>query len=311
MKILDKNQCKKFVDLAVLRLKKYIRENNLKGITTGISGGIDSAVVGIIGQKTGVDFKYYFLACESDPQDYIKAKALARKFRFPLWEINLSQWYKSSPLLDLIPKNHPKSAIALGNIKARLRMISLYQQALLDNYIYLDTDDLSEDLVGFWTRHGDEGDVKIIQHVTKTELYDLGQYLGVPDIILQSKPGDGLNVTKNNQAIDQLGLDYIYVEYIASRFVEEGFDYNGNDKQLSQPKFLNLESTVADEISKPTYLVGNILKKTLASSYKRKYGDYAPHLLPCRTEFGFLKFGSKEFNKKYLKAAKIVSDEKK
>jgi NAD+ synthase len=302
MKILIQKQCESFVNLAVNRLKKYILENNLKGITTGISGGIDSAIVGVIGQKSGVNFKYSFLDCESPYDDFIRAKSLADKFNFKLEKINLTDWYKNSPLLNSIPENHPKTPIALGNIKARLRMISLYQQALINDYIYLDTDDMSEELVGFWTRHGDEGDVKIIQEVTKTELYDLGEYLGVPKIILEAKPGDGLNVTKDNEAIDQLGLDYIYVEYIISRFTEQGFDYNGNGEQLKSVKFLELNEIMAKEINKPENLIKKILERSLATSFKRKYGDYAPHLLPDRKEFGFLEFGTKAFNQKYLSA---------
>ena len=302
MKILNKDQCDKFVNLAVYRLKKYILENNLNGITTGISGGIDSAVVGLIGQKTKANFKFFFLDCESNPDDYKKAKSLADKFNFKLEIINLTSWYFQSPLLNSIPKNHSKSAIAKGNMKARLRMISLYQVALLNNYIYLDTDDFSEELMGFWTRHGDEGDVKIIQHVTKTELYDLGEYLGVPKIILESKPGDGLNVTKGNEAVCQLGLDYIYVEYIVSRFTEQGFDYNGSINQLKLSKFLELEKIVAKEINKPLNSINKILERTLLTSFKRKYGDYAPHLLPSRKKFGFLEFGTNVFNQKYLNA---------
>jgi len=302
MKILNNKQCEQFTNLAITRLSKYIKENNLKGITTGISGGIDSAVVGVIGLKTRINYKYYFLDCESDPNDFKKAKSLADKFNFELERIDLTSWYRNSPLLDLVPKNHPKFAIALGNIKARLRMISLYQHALLNDYIYLDTDDLSEELVGFWTRHGDEGDIKIIQHVTKTELYDLGEYLGVPEIVLNSKPGHGLNVTGNNEAVEQLGLDYIYVEYIISRFVEQGFDYNGSLRQLKMSKFLDLENIVAKEINKPIHLIKKILERTLITSFKRKYGDYAPHLLPDRKKFGFLEFGTKAFNQKYLSA---------
>lgn len=300
MKILDKNQCQKFVDLAVKRLNKYISENNLNGVTTGISGGIDSAVISIIGQKAKLKFKYYFLDCESNPADYKRAKSLAGKFNFKLESIDLTKWYKLSPLLDLIPKSHPKSGIAHGNIKARLRMATLYQHALLNNFIYLDSDDLSEYLMGFWTRHGDEGDVKVIQEVTKTELYDLGEYLGVPKVILDSKPGDGLNITPKNEAIEQLGLDYIYVEYIISRFVEQGFDYNGSINQLATAKFQDLTKIVAKELSKPVVLINKILERNLITAFKRKYGDYAVRLLPNRKEFGFLEFGTKAFNKKYL-----------
>jgi len=302
MKILNKNQCQRFIDLATARLKKYIEDNHLKGITTGISGGIDSAIVGVLGKKSNIGLKYFFLDCESEPGDYQKARELAERFEFPLEKIDLTAWYNNCPLLKQIPKSHEKAAIAKGNIKARLRMISLYQQALLNKYICLDTGDLSEKMVGFWTRHGDEGDVKIIQKVTKTELYDLGEFLNIPDSILKSKPGDGLNVTKNNQAIDQIGLDYIYVEYIISSFMSAGFNCDGEMNQLNKPKFLVLEQELANKLNKPLRKIHNVLERSIKTAYKRKYGDKAVHLLPKRTEFDFAEFGTKEFNRIYLNA---------
>jgi len=319
MKILNKDQCQKLVDSAVKRLADYLKENNLKGITTGISGGIDSSVVGLIGLRTisylkksnyNANYKYIFLDCESNPVDYNKAKEFSNFFGFMLMNYDLSQWYKQSPVLDLIPENHPKNKVAKGNIKARLRMIYLYNTALLNNYIYLDTDDLSEEWMGFWTRHGDEGDVKIIQQVTKTELYDVGEFLHVPQAILQSKPGDGLNVTENNLAEEQLGLDYIYVEYIVSRFIKESFNVNGKPNQLKLDKYTGLCEIVAKEISKPVNSVKKIVEQTLKTSYKRKHGDYAVNLLHDRSEFGFPEVGSEEFNKNYLKAVKISNHEK-
>ncbi|PIV09308.1 NAD(+) synthase [Candidatus Roizmanbacteria bacterium CG02_land_8_20_14_3_00_36_15] len=310
MKILNKSQCKKFVNLAVDKLGKYIKKNNLKGITTGISGGIDSALVAIIGKKS-IDrlnnhgyrssFKYYYLDCQSEEEDLKKAKSLAKKFAFKLEILDLNRWYLNSPLLESIPKNHPKEKIAQGNIKARIRMISLYQTALLNNYIYLDSDDLSEKWMGFWTRHGDEGDVKIIQEVTKTEVYDLGEYLGAPEPILSADPGDGLNVTKESYAHDQLGLKYIYIEYIIGRFISEGFDYNGSFSQLYTEKCQNLIKSISVEIKKPKSTIKKIINQALKTAYKRKYGDYAVNLLPDRKEFGFFEVGRQEYNQKYLK----------
>jgi len=311
MKILNKLQCHKFTNLAVKRTAQYIKDNNLKGISLGISGGIDSAVIAIIGLKalaclkkenylTGYD--YMFLDCDSDPFDYKRAKTLADTFNFKLRYINLNKWYKASPLLKSIPKGHPREKISKGNIKCRLRMITIYNSASINGYIYLDTDDLSEEYMGFWTRHGDEGDVKIIQHITKTEVYDIGEFLGIPHLILKSKPADGLKVTEGSLAEHQLGLDYLYIEYIMSRFIGQGFDYNGSFNQLKKRKYKNLLVKVADEIKRSTKEINYILNQSLKTAYKRKYGDNVFHLLPNRKEFGFPEVGTEEFNQKYLKA---------
>jgi len=310
MKILNKNQCERFINLAVERLADYPKENRLRGVTTGISGGIDSAVVGVIGIQSikrlnrlgyRAGFRYLFLDCESSTDDYQKAKILSDQFKFKLNKLDLTPWFKLSPLVKILKKNHPQYRRALGNIKARLRMIALYQEALLNNYIYLSTGDLSEYWMGFWTRHGDEGDVEIIQSITKTEVYDLGEFLGVPKIILNSQPADGLMVTPTGLAQEQLKLPYLYIDYIMSKFIGNRFDYNGDLNQLNQPRFKRLIKTVSQEIKKPEKQIKFILCQALKTAYKRRYGYYSARLITNRKEIGFLEIGSHAFNQHYLK----------
>ena len=313
MKLLTEKDCENFVNLAVERTAEYLRENNLKGITLGISGGIDSAIVSVIGLKAVEKLKeeglvltvdYVFLDCDSDPVDLERAKEHAKVFGYKLRYLDLSDWYAASPLLKSIPEDHPRANIARGNIKCRLRMISLYHSAQLNSGICLDTDDLSEEYMGFWTKHGDEGDVKIVQQVTKTELYDIGEYLGVPEIILKSKPGDGLKVSEGNVASDQLGLEYIYIEYIMNRMLMEGFDPNGTFDQLDDVKIKKTTMDIAEKTEKSENSIEKVLKQSLKTAFKRKYGDPVKHLLPSREEFGFLKFDSSEFAERQLAAIK-------
>ncbi|MBU1164471.1 NAD(+) synthase [Patescibacteria group bacterium] len=313
MKILTTKQCKKFLDLATDKTAQYLKKNSLRGISLGISGGIDSAIVSVIGLKAikklkseGYDtgYDYVFLNCDSDPLDKEKAELLAKKFNFKLRYLDLTKWYEASPLLKSIPLEHPRAKIAQGNIKCRLRMISLYDSAQLNGYICLDTDDLSEEYMGFWTRHGDEGDVKIIQHLTKTELHDLGEYLNIPLAILNSQPGDGLKVSVKNIAEDQLGLPYIYIEFIISEMVRSGFNCNGNQVQLRDEKYIKEIEKISKKIDKPFGVIKKILEQSLKTAFKRKYGNTVKHLLPNRTEFGFIDFGTEEFAKKQLEAIK-------
>jgi len=309
MKLLTIKQAERFVSLAVERLYIYIQSNHLDSAVLGVSGGIDSAVVASILRKTdrllnqnGYEFKglYYFIDIESDPQDLVRAKDLSKFLKVQLNEINLAGWYSQSPLVtDDRFKFHTRTRYAKGNIKCRLRMIALYNEAQLHNGIVLDTDDFSEELMGFWTLHGDVGDVKLIQNLTKTEVYDIGEYLKLPKSILESEPGDGLNVTKTGSAQDQLGLPYFQIEYIMSRFVESGFDYNKSFDQLDEPKCKNLIQEISGIIRKDSKLIISVIKQSLKTSFKRKSSGFGINLIPNRREIDLPPFGSIYFSGRY------------
>lgn len=317
MKILTEAQAEKIVVTAVKRLGQYVKSYGLSAFVEGVSGGIDSAVIVAIIEATKcnlaaegylVDTHYYFLNCHSKQFDHDRADALARALNIKLECFDLSYVY-DSPLVVFAQenaKNQRTALVARGNAACRERMKFLYQAAFLFNGIYVDTDDLSEEWMRFWTLKGDEGNVKVIQHLTKREVYDLGEYLGVPQIILDSAPGDGLNVTETNAATDQLGLPYEATDYIVSRFIQEGFNgedderVNGEYRQLTHPLFISLVPIVAQELGVEVVKVKNVLRQVLRYAYKVKFGDSVAHLLPTRSEFGLPDIGTQAFNDLYL-----------
>jgi len=68
--------------------------------------------------------------------------------------------------------------LQLGNIKARLRMVYLYNLASMYKGCVLDTDNRTEHELGFWTIHGDVGDLNCgLIHLWKTEVYELAEFL--------------------------------------------------------------------------------------------------------------------------------------
>jgi NH3-dependent NAD+ synthetase len=70
------------------------------------------------------------------------------------------------------------NTLQLGNIKARLRMMYLYNLASIHRGCVLDTDNRTEHELGFWTIHGDVGDLNCgLIHLWKTEVYELAKYL--------------------------------------------------------------------------------------------------------------------------------------
>lgn len=315
MKILNEAQCSRITELAVTRLEQYVKDNGIKCLVMGISGGIDSTVVAAIalkaierlneqGHKTNYHFSYVDI--ESDEKDQDKAEQLAERFGFVLKKYDYTDWYRSNPFMLDISSDHPRARVAKGNIKCRLRMIHLMNVAQLNGGIYLDTDDLSEWFMGFYTRHGDEGDVKIIQNITKDETYDLAEYFNAPNIVLHGEPGDGLGVTKNNAATDQLMLIYLKTDYIVSKYINAGLDPNGSMQLLETKVCSNLILELSKELKVGDKIIKGVINQMLKTSFKRKYGENVSVLLPSRTEMGLPEIGSTDFNNLYRKAIRLI-----
>tara|TARA_B000000565_G_scaffold226529_1_gene182875 strand:+ start:6 stop:575 length:570 start_codon:yes stop_codon:yes gene_type:complete len=96
-----------------------------------------------------------------------------------------------------------------ANSRARLRMATLYQVAAANSGIVVGTGNKVEDFgVGFYTKYGDGGvDISPIADCTKTQVWELGRYLGVSDEIINTPPTDGLwNDGRND--VEQLGMSY-------------------------------------------------------------------------------------------------------
>ena len=79
--------------------------------------------------------------------------------------------------------------VAASNLKQRTRMSMLYYHAEVNNYAVIGTANKNEHDQGFFVKYGDGGvDIKAIGHLFKTQVYQLAQYLGVPEEIRRRTP---------------------------------------------------------------------------------------------------------------------------
>ncbi|UCG61430.1 MAG: NAD(+) synthase [Candidatus Zixiibacteriota bacterium] len=78
---------------------------------------------------------------------------------------------------------------AAANVKIRSRMIALYFWGEQMNYLVAGTTNKSEFLLGDFCKFGDGGtDVEAISHLYKTQVYQLGEYFGIPEEIIKRTP---------------------------------------------------------------------------------------------------------------------------
>jgi NAD+ synthase len=79
--------------------------------------------------------------------------------------------------------------VAASNFKQRSRMAMLYYHAEARNYAVIGTSNKNEHNQGFLVKYGDSGvDIQLIAHLYKTQVYQLAEYLNVPEEIRLRTP---------------------------------------------------------------------------------------------------------------------------
>jgi NAD+ synthase len=88
-----------------------------------------------------------------------------------------------------LPLRELLQIVAASNFKQRTRMAMLYYHAELRNYAVVGTGNKNEHDQGFFVKYGDGGvDLQPIAHLYKTQIYQLAQYLDVPEEIRRRPP---------------------------------------------------------------------------------------------------------------------------
>lgn len=189
---------KKFTEKSINYLTSYIEKNKLQSLVLGISGGIDSTVVAAIAseacKKTGTKLIGRSLPAHSNnPEEINTATLVGQAFCDDFKEVAIERIY--AKVADEFELNEGKmTLLQLGNIKARLRMMYLYNLASIHRGCVLDTDNRTEHELGFWTIHGDVGDLNCgLIYLWKTEVYELAKYL--VSISKNQKQGEAISLS--------------------------------------------------------------------------------------------------------------------
>jgi NAD+ synthase len=197
-------------------IKNYVNKYNINSLVIGVSGGIDSAVVSTLFALTGIETIAVGLTINSNINNTeLSNKQLSflkSNFNVQIKEIDLSSIYNS---FNNLMSPSFSSDLGFANSKSRLRMITLYQIAASMGGIVVGTGNKVEDFgVGFFTKYGDGGvDISPIADLYKTEVRELGRYLGIPQEIIDAEPTDGL-WDDNRVDETQIGATYEELEWV-------------------------------------------------------------------------------------------------
>ncbi len=211
-------------------LTDYCDKAKLSGFVIGISGGIDSALTSLLCAKTNKKVILVSMPIRQTAKEFQRANDHIKdvKTRFPIVdsiEINLTESFAQ------VEKDFPSyvvsNQLAMANSRARLRMLTLYAVGQANNCLVVGTGNKVEDFgVGFYTKYGDGGvDISPIADLTKSQVFELAEYVGVINSIIVAKPTDGLFEDERSDE-DQIGATYPELEW--------AMNFDQNESELSE-----------------------------------------------------------------------------
>ena len=194
-------------------VERYLKRSGAKGIVLGISGGVDSFLVGALCAIACANLgrKMYLVLLPNGRQNDIEdARACAKRFmelnpQAVCDTVSIAGGYAGavSDLKDA--RGFERDVYTLGNLQPRLRM--LYQYALARGMLVAGTDHATEAITGFYTKFGDGGsDINPIQELVKDDIYAMSKALGAPEAVIIKQPAAGLGISATDE--DELGLKY-------------------------------------------------------------------------------------------------------
>ena len=202
-----KNDCVKWI-------RDFFHENG-KGCNAviGISGGKDSSVVAALCvEALGKERVIGVLMPNGEQRDIDMAQLLVSFLGIRSFTVNIKD------AVDGLIKNIPFdiSEQSRVNLPPRIRMATLYAVSQSNNGRVANTCNLSEDYVGYSTRYGDAaGDFSPCANLTVREVKSIGRVLGLPDVLVDKVPIDGLC-----GKTDEENLGFTYEEL--DKYIREG-----------------------------------------------------------------------------------------
>ncbi len=193
---------------------RFYQSTGSKGFVIGMSGGLDCALVGALTAKANVPIMAVTMPFEVDKSVQRRkgldhAKELCEAFNIPLYTVDISKAVNDiyQQLEKSIKLDFSNERLAKANVLPRVRMTNLYLLAQLTDRLVIGTGNLSEIVMGHFTKWGDGGyDYNPIKHLTKSEAYILARKIGVPLSIVEKIPSADLWDNQSDE--DEMGINY-------------------------------------------------------------------------------------------------------
>ena len=215
------------IDKTVEWLINKVNEANAKGLIVGVSGGIDSAVVANLIKKAFPENSMgVIMSIKSNPQDREDALKVIEGCDIEYLDLDLIE--PQSAILDMVVGNlkdkhlYREEYLKMtdANLRARVRMSTIYTIANNLGYLVVGTDNAAEIHTGYFTKFGDGGvDILPIANLTKGEVYEWAKELGVHEDLINKAPSAGLWEGQTDE--DEMGTTYNMIDAVLEGRLDE------------------------------------------------------------------------------------------
>ena len=212
-------------------LSNEVRKTGFKKVVVGLSGGLDSAVVAVLAHRVFGDD----LLCVKMPSHFSSqsslddADELSETFSLRCETHSIEAMLRAYCTTDMSP-------LRVGNLSARLRMVTLFDISAREEALVLGTSNKSELMLGYGTLYGDLASaLNPIGDLYKTEVFELAYALGVNSSILTKAPSADLWEGQSDEAeigYSYADLDRVLRGYVETRYTKEELIEAGEDPEL-------------------------------------------------------------------------------
>lgn len=244
----------------VAALAEYRKKYRIDRMVLGMSGGVDSALTAALFKAADWAVTGITMPIHQNPEETNRGLEACQALGIEHKHVDLTDTYDA--LLKSFTKHDKtlrdeKETLRRGNLRVRLRMMTVYNEASAMRGLVGSTDNFSELAAGFWTLHGDVGDVAPIQSLNKSwEVPKLAEIYGVPASTVFATPTDGLGISRGDE--DQFGFSYLEFDVVLLSAVQQF--------GITREKLLDDFAVSGEDLTR----VNRILDRIKNSAFKRR-----------------------------------------
>lgn len=267
------------IDAMAEWLAGVVRNAGMHRVVMGLSGGVDSAVAAMIAARAlgnanvnliampygGVAAAKHAASAPASLGDAERVAAVLPGAPFETVDIapSVDAAAAASGLHDLLAREpgNARAVLALGNLKARHRAVTLYTRAnLMGDALVLGTENRTENLLGYFTLHGDAAsDLEVLSPFLKTEIWQIAYESGVPREVVEKAPSADLWSGQTDES--ELGFTYAVADRVLAHFYpargaarpRADAEVPGVEPSVVQAVLARVDATAWKRSAKPVY----------------------------------------------------------